>query len=80
MSLVDKIEELGAAIEAGRISRDEAAHQLQQYSDGGVTRLGAETALTKWRTVRAQVADTMMSTEPGLAAAEADLRKQAEEG
>jgi hypothetical protein len=78
MSLVDKIEELGAAIDAGQIGRDEAALQLQQYSDGGLTRLGAVDALAKWRTVRAQVADTRMSAELGLAAAEADLRRRDE--
>lgn len=54
------------------------AHQLQQYSDGGLTRIGAEDALTKWRTARAQVADTMMSAELGLAAAEACLRRRGE--
>lgn len=79
MSLVDKTEELGAAYEAGQISHADAVHQLQQYSDGGITQVGAATLLAKWRTARAQVADTRRATEQGLAYAQDRLRRLTEE-
>lgn len=52
MALIDKIEELGAATDAGLLGRKIAAHQLQQYSDGGLTFVGALDCLNRWQTVR----------------------------
>lgn len=54
MSLVDKIEELGADAEAGTIDRDVAVQLLLEYSDGGLTRFGASDLIGNWRTARAE--------------------------
>lgn len=45
MTLVDKADELLAAVSIRRITYEEAVRQLQQYSDGGLTRLGAADVL-----------------------------------
>lgn len=74
MSLVDKIEELGAAVDAGILDWGVAVQQLTEYSDGGLTRLGSADALRRWQTMRARYADIRMSAELGIAACEAALR------
>lgn len=73
MPLVDKIEEYGAAVDAGLIDRDTATQQLTEYSDGGLTKLGAADLLNTWQTARARYADIFMSAEMGLAACEAAI-------
>lgn len=57
MALVDKIEELGAAVDAGLLDPDIAVQQLVEYSDGGLTRLGAADMLARWQTARAAYSD-----------------------
>lgn len=76
MALTDKIEELGAAVDAGLVDRETATHQLQQYSDGGLTLVGARSALDRWQTVRAQYADITMRAELGVAACRAAQRRR----
>ncbi|MEV5629141.1 hypothetical protein [Micromonospora tulbaghiae] len=80
MALVGKIEELGAAVDAGLLDRATAVQHLTEYSDGGLTRLGADHMLTRWQTARATYADLMMTAELGLAACEASLRRRGEDG
>jgi hypothetical protein len=52
MSLIDEIEHLGALRDAGQLTTAESTHRLQQFSDGGLTRIGAESAIQNWRTCR----------------------------
>lgn len=52
--LVDQIETLGAAVDDGTISRDEAIRNLAQWSDGGLTVLGATGLIDDWKSARAQ--------------------------
>lgn len=76
MSLVDMIEELGAAVDAGLLDRAAAVHQLAQYSDGGLTLQGAVNAIDNWQTRRAAYADIFMRVELGIAACEAAIRRR----
>lgn len=71
MTLASKIEELGAAVDAGLLNRQAAIQHLTEYSDGGLTPLGAESALGQWQTIRARYADLRMSAELGMAAIQA---------
>jgi hypothetical protein len=72
----DVAEELGAAVSAGLLDRDSAAQQLMEFSDEGLTLYGAETLIDSWQTVRARYADEMMRAEMGLAAIEAQIRRE----
>lgn len=76
MSLVDQIEELGAAVDAGLLAFADATHRLVEYSDGGLTRRGAESQLETWQFARARYADEFMRAEMGLAAVQAELRER----
>lgn len=53
MALIDEIERLGAAWEAG-MPKDQAVQLLMEYSDGGLTRRGAQDSIENWRTGRAE--------------------------
>lgn len=50
MNLLANLGHLGAAVEAGSITHDDAVQQLMERSEGGLTALGAAEALTHWRT------------------------------
>ncbi|WP_028479007.1 hypothetical protein [Nocardia sp. CNY236] len=65
-SLVDMIEELGAAAAAGLLDHAEAAQRLQQFSDGGLTRRGAEDMLNRWQSARASYQSIFQAAEDGL--------------
>lgn len=52
MSLVDYIEELGEQVESGTLDKDTAVQRLVEFSEGGLTKLGAEDSLANWRTRR----------------------------
>jgi hypothetical protein len=69
-------EECGALVDAGQMGRADAITRIQQVSDGGLTRLGAEDALNKWQTLRSRLADIGMRAEMGIAACQAKLREQ----
>lgn len=51
---IDEIERLGAMAERGEISEQDAAQQVMQVFDGGVTLTGARSLVKDWRTARAQ--------------------------
>lgn len=76
MSLATMAEELGAAVSAGLLPRDTAVQQLAEYSDGGLTKVGAADLVDGWQGVRARYADTLMQTEMALAACEAAIRRE----
>jgi hypothetical protein len=76
MSIVDKIEELGAAVDAGLLDRDRAIQMLTEYSDGGLTRYGAGDVLAKWQSQRARYADILMDAELGHAVCESAIRSR----
>lgn len=54
MTLIDMIELLGSSIDAGLIPAGEAAHRLVEFSEGGLTLLGAQGSLERHRTIRAE--------------------------
>jgi hypothetical protein len=54
MPLVDYIEMLGSCADGGIIDREEAARLLTEYSNGGLTLLGARDAIARHRTIRAE--------------------------
>ncbi len=56
MALIDQIEMLGSAVESAWMSEAEAAQFLTEYSDGGLTLLGAVSALRRHRTIRDEYA------------------------
>ncbi|MFD7016165.1 hypothetical protein [Streptomyces sp. NPDC059928] len=64
MALVDDIERLGRAVEAGEIGREKAVSELT--SDGRMTEQGASDVIDNWRSVRARYAGTLQSSRTGL--------------
>jgi hypothetical protein len=76
VSLVDKIEELGAAVDAGLLDRAQAVQMVVEYSEGELTHYGAGTQIDAWQTRRAAYADIFMSAEMGIAACESAIRRQ----
>jgi hypothetical protein len=73
-------EECGALVDAGLMDRTTAIASVFAAADGGLTLLGAEDVLNQWQTVRARIADIGMAAELGIAACEAQLRRQRGEG
>ena len=72
MALIDDIEFYGSRVDAGDIDRQQAAQLLAQASNGGLTVLGAERAITNWKGQRARlehlfadVVDTIRALENG---------------
>ena len=53
-SLVDEVERLGCLVEQREMDRDTAAHQLAQFSDGGLTLAGARSLIANWSSARDQ--------------------------
>lgn len=56
MSLVGLIEQCGRDVDSGQMGREAAVQRIQEFSDGGLTRSGAEHSLDRWRTIRAAYA------------------------
>lgn len=52
-AVIDEVERLGAAVERGELDPGEAAHRVQQCSDGGLTLADAADFLRHWKTARA---------------------------
>jgi hypothetical protein len=50
------IEQLGQAVDAGVINLHDAAHQVAEASQGGLTFLGARDSLERHRTLRSEYA------------------------
>lgn len=65
--LVDQIEALGRAVDDGLVSRDEAVSSLAEWSQGGLTELGAARAIDDWKNKRTDyrslVIDTVQTIE-----------------
>jgi hypothetical protein len=63
MALIDDIEFYGRAVDAGELNRAEAARLLAKASNGGLTEVGAGTAIDRWATARERLerqhADTL---------------------
>lgn len=55
MALIDDIEFYGRAVDAGELDRTEAARLLTEASNGGLTEVGAGTAIDKWATTRTRL-------------------------
>jgi hypothetical protein len=70
MALIDDIEFYGRAVDAGDMAREDAATALAEASNGGLTRLGAATALGNWQTARAGYENVFNQAFHGKAAIE----------
>lgn len=54
-SLCDLVEQLGPQLAAGTLSADTAVQWVFEFSDGGLTRLGAASVLERARFLRAEL-------------------------
>lgn len=52
MSLVDLIEQLGRAVDAGTMRVEDATQRLVEFSEAGLTHRGARDALNRHGTIR----------------------------
>lgn len=52
MTLADKVVELGWLVHVGAITHQTAVQQLVEYTNGGLTELGAADELDRWHTAR----------------------------
>jgi len=50
--MADLVEQLGAEVAVGTLTRDEAVQRIVEFADGGYTRLGAEEVLSRAATFR----------------------------
>lgn len=66
MALVDDIEFYGSRVDAGDISREQAAQLLTEASHGGLTLLGAKQVIDTWRGVRARLVRDQERTRQAL--------------
>lgn len=71
MSLIDDIERLGRAAEAGEITKDSAARALVAASEGGLTSVGAAGLIATWGTTRATYQAILADADKQLAAVNA---------
>lgn len=53
MSVIAEAERLGAMVESGEISDEDAAERLYKAADGFLTTAGAASLIVGWRTARA---------------------------
>ncbi|GGK62217.1 hypothetical protein Sme01_04180 [Sphaerisporangium melleum] len=60
--LVDQIEALGRAVDDGLISRGEAVASLAEWSQGGLTELGAAKAIDDWKNMRVRYTSLYLDT------------------
>lgn len=51
-AVIDEIERLGRAVDAGELDPDEAAHRVMQVSDGGLDLVSAADWVRHWRMAR----------------------------
>jgi hypothetical protein len=68
MNLVDQIEMLGSAVASGLMGEGEAVQLLVEFSDGGLTKTGASSALARHRTIRAEYGRIFDSASAALRA------------
>jgi hypothetical protein len=71
MTLVDLIELLGASVDAGLMPLDEAVQRVVEFSEGGLTHLGAADSLRRHRTIRASYARIFDDAKASLHALDA---------
>lgn len=70
--LLDQIEALGRAVDAGLITRGEAIESLAAWSEGGLTKVGAAGWLDDWKNARIFVTNTALDAEELLGKIEGD--------
>ena len=66
MSTVDEIEYLGTLVAAGEITEETATQRLTEFSDGGLTKLGAQDMIRRSRTARAEYGRIFEQTKAAL--------------
>lgn len=66
ISLCDLVEDLGPRVDSGQLSRDTAVQWVFEFSDGGLTRMGAESALGHWKTLRPQYVEVFCKARAAL--------------
>jgi len=64
--LVDQIESLGRAVGDGLITRDEAITSLADWSEGGLTPLGAAGLIDDWKNARIRYTKVFLDTEEAI--------------
>lgn len=64
--LVDQCEALGRAVDDGLISRDEAISSLAEWSEGGLTRLGAAGLIDDWKNTRIRYTRLFLDVIEGI--------------
>lgn len=64
--LCDLVEDLGRRVQSGQLSRETAIQWVFEFSDGGLTLLGAESALDRWKTLRAGYAEVFCRARAAL--------------
>jgi hypothetical protein len=86
MALIDDIEFYGRAVDAGDMTRPDAARALAEASNGGLTLTGAERAINDWKGTRARLegqhadtVDTLRALRNGKPIPEHALRHMREE-
>ena len=55
MTVIDMLEELGALVDAGLLSEDDATRRLVQFSDGFLTPAAARRDIRGWQTRRGSI-------------------------
>ena len=66
MDITRKTESLGQAVAQNLIPRDAAIQELVEFSDGGITRVGATTMIDGWTEVRAKYEQAFKVADDGL--------------
>jgi len=65
-SLVELVEELGPRVDNGGLSEEHAIRLVFEFSDGGLTRVGAQSVLAQWKTLRARLTREIAETRARL--------------
>ncbi len=73
-SLVELVENLGPRVNNGSLSKEDAIQLVLEFSDGGLTRYGAETTLADWKTLRTTLERQIAETKAALNRLAGDAR------
>lgn len=66
MDITRKTEALGQSVNEGLITREAAIQELVEFSDGGITRVGAADMIDNWQGVRAKYSKAFETAREGL--------------
>lgn len=66
-SLCELVEQLGSQVDSGALPEADAVRMVFEFSEGGVTRVGAAGLLKDWKTLRATLRQQIADTKAALA-------------